>query len=86
MAEPKHIQNGDVLLFSSGNMEGLRGFVTHVFEDKNQDTYVVYKVVGDGRLPHLKKNTVYQWCTLAKDDIIVSAQVLPMASREEHLA
>ena len=86
MGETKRIQVGDILLFSSGNMEGLNGFVTGVFEDNNNETIVLYKVVGDGRLPHLKMNLVYEWSTLAKDDIVASAQVLRLATKEEHLA
>ena len=77
---------GDVVKFQQGNLEGLLGFITEVEVDSNNFTRIHYHVVGDGRLPELQKNKVYQWYTFDTDDIMTTAITLPVATEEEHLA
>jgi hypothetical protein len=76
---------GDVVAFQQGNLEGLLGFITEVEVDSDNKTRIHYHVVGDGRLPSLQKNKVYQWYTFDTDDIMTTAVLLPVATRDEHM-
>jgi hypothetical protein len=76
---------GDVVKFQQGNMEGLLGFITEVEVDSDNKTRIHYHVIGDGRLPCLQKNKVYQWYTFDTDDIMTTAVLLPVATRDEHM-
>ena len=77
---------GDVVKFQQGNVEGLLGFITEVEVDSNNKTRIHYHVVGDGRLPELQKDKVYQWYTFDTDEIMTTATLLPVATEDEHFA
>ena len=79
------MKEGDIIKFTQGNVAGLLGYVTDVEVDKDSKTRVHYHVVGDGRLPELQNNKVYQWYTFDTDDIITTAVVLPVATEDEHM-
>jgi hypothetical protein len=76
---------GDIVKFQQGNVEGLLGFITEVEVDSNNKTRIHYHVVGDGRLPGLQKNKVYQWYTFDTDGIMTTAIILPVATEDEHM-